>query len=715
MAINIEVPDFNYSGYYYPQLLESLITYMRTNAPEITDENPHEPFIQLLRAFALVGHYSSVLMDVIANENYIATAKFLDSLQAHAQLVDFQLRQAVPAQAELVAPLTKVFSTDTDLILPGSLFETEPIENEDPISFELIDGYTLKATNRVERVYAKEGVVWSSDFSTQANTGSSPFTPWSSPAPGDELYIGHSTCLWGQLDIVLTTPAADINGVWEYYDGVWRDMHPSSVINNGPYLTIDLTSLLGTDNRAGTTVRIELVETEDYEELSSQWVGGKNIAYTTGVLGQIAPSIDPNDYLVGTPWNELPDIADGSSDFTLDGSVTYTFPKTLNDDWVKATIQNFTGYWLRYRIISVGGGPTSPSIDRLRIDQGDQYIAFDVAQGEPAEDVPLGSSDGSANQSFNLGQYPLVEGGLIVEVDEGAGFEEWTQVTSFINSTAATKDFRLDVAADDIATIIFGDGTYGKIPATGTNNIRAYYRINAVDDGNVGSNRITRNKTGVAYLSEVYNPFPASGWRAKDGADEEALNNLRREIPASLRALGRAVSVYDVEHLAQRWTTDDGAMPIYRAHCIEEGYGAKTIEIIVVGANGAALPGSVLEALELYFNGNQDEFVYGVLIINHEAYATNYTPKIINIEVEVTGGTQTAVETALAALLTPLALDADGDWRWRLGGVVPRSLIVSAIHEDQRVTNVNLIQPATDVLLGARELPALGTVTITML
>ena len=65
-GVNIEIPDFDFSGFYYPEILEALIQFKRTNVPELTDESQFEPFIQFLRANALVGHLNNTLVDLVA-------------------------------------------------------------------------------------------------------------------------------------------------------------------------------------------------------------------------------------------------------------------------------------------------------------------------------------------------------------------------------------------------------------------------------------------------------------------------------------------------------------------------------------------------------------------------------------------------------------------------------------------------------------------------
>lgn len=712
MATEVRVPDFNFTGYYYAQWLDALISYMRQNVPSITDENPYEPFIQLLRAFALVGHYNGVLIDITAREVFLPTARIFESFTHFAALTGYDLRLATPAQARLIARLTRTFSTPTLLIPTGALFATEATGTEVALIFETQEDVNIERTDEINRAFSEEAGAYSANNAANVSTSGPTFTPWATPAAGDKLYLAHSDILLDKLRFTLTTPGADLIGVWEYYDGEWRDNHPGSVTNLGASLEFNLNDLLGTSDRSGATVRVEYAPTGAFEDVVTTYSGGVNKA-TTGFLGQTMPSTDANDYVVGALWKELDPVTDGTNGLTQSGDLDFTVPE---EDWQEGSVNSLGGYYIRYRIISVGGAPVSPVIDLVEITEGNQYVAWEATQGQTVTDDPLGSSTGEPNQVFILSRSPVAEGEIVVEVDEGAGYQVWTEVDSFINSTPASRHFRKRVDAEDAVSIIFGDGDFGKIPQAGADNIRATYRIDASDDGNVGARTITVNRTGVAYIASVRNPLQATGWKPRDGADDAALNQLRILIPADLRTLGRAITPADAEYLANQWIDSDGTSPVVRSLAIEEAFGPKTIEIVVVGSAGGLLTADQRGRLETYFNGDPEEDIDGVLVMNHEATVTNYEPKTIDIDVEVEGGSQTAVETAVAALISPLALKADGTYQWEFGGEVPRSQIIAAIHEsDPAIVKVNLITPATDVSLATRELPTLGTLTVTMI
>ncbi len=652
------------------------------------------------------------MIDITAREIFLPTARIFESFTHFAALTGYDLRLATPAQARLIARLTRVFTT-TSLVIPlGAIFATEATGQEVAKIYETLADVSVARTDEVNRVFSEEAGAYGSNQASKVITAGPTFTPWTTPAAGDKLYIAHSDILLDKISFTLTTPGADLSGVWEYYDGEWRDDQPNSVTDLGGSLEFNLNDLLGTADRSGATVRVEYTPTGAFEDVVTTYSGGVNKA-TTGLLGQTTPSTDINDYVVGALWKEFENVSDGTLDLTQSGDLGFSFPE---EDWQDGSINGLGGYYVRYRIISVGGAPVSPVIDLVEIANGNQYIAWDVTQGQTITDDPLGSSTGEPNQVFVLSQSPVAEGEIVVEVDEGAGYQVWTEVESFINSTPVSRHFRKRVDAEDAVSIIFGDGDFGKIPQAGSNNIRATYRIDASEDGNTGAGTITVNRTGVSYIASVRNPLQATGWKPRDGADDAALNQLRILIPADLRTLGRAITPADAEFLANQWVDSDGTSPVIRSLAIEEAFGPKTIEIVVVGSAGAFLISDQRARLETYFNGDPDAEIDGVIVLNNEATVTNYDQKTIDIDVQVEGGSQSAIETAITALISPVALKSDGTYQWEFGGEVPRSQIIAAIHEsDSAVVKVNLITPASDVSLAVRELPVLGTLTVTMI
>jgi hypothetical protein len=178
-----------------------------------------------------------------------------------------------------------------------------------------------------------------------------------------------------------------------------------------------------------------------------------------------------------------------------------------------------------------------------------------VTQGETVQDEVLGSSDGSALQSYPLKKQPLtylpssdpesvspVQSTLKVTVN---GLQ-WVEQPTLSESGPTGQDFT--AAQDDSGqtTVTFGDGIDGMRPPTGTNNVHARYRVGLGSSGNVPAAGVQQLLDSLAGLQQVTNPQPTIG-----GSDPESLSGIRTNAPASVRTFDRAVSTEDYAALAR--------------------------------------------------------------------------------------------------------------------------------------------------------------------
>lgn len=812
----IEIPSFAFSGQYYPEILSSLIQYQRINVPEITDESDEEPFQQLLRAYALVGHLNNVLLDVSANESLLPTSRLLESVRGHLALIDVILRQATPASVDMILELSKVFTTPIELIPQDSQFATVETEESPQVIYETNESFIIEPSNVPTAVYNfttglieivdnnfdsgdsvtirgiefREGVEWSAgasialslqaladsinnsgatnikdlvyaltdgvskisvirldniiediiiskidnatlnfnvasgEYSSNkaglASTDNTFFDLFpATPKKGDLVYIGHTNVMVNALEWLLNIAGSGLEFVLEFYNGNLEDAQPDEVTNLGSNLEFDITSLLGEDDRSNTVVRVVLSSSGAQETVVSQYIGGKNIIRTKGLLGQSTVSLDEQDYIIGSNWNEVSDLVDDSNKLTEDGKFSFTLPQNQNQNWIKKIINSTNGYWLRLRVISVNV-PTNPNVDRILIDSGKQFVLVEATQGQTVAEQPLGSSNGGDNQEFLLTFKPLIEGTLLLEVDEGSGFQPWNLKENFLSSNSASKDYTLDISANDDVIVKFGNGIQGKIPTPGIDNIRALYRIGADIDGNVGARTITVNKSGISFINRVYNPRQANGWSVKEGSTEQDLARLKIEGPATLRTRERGITVPDMEFLATKFIDSNGSNLVARALGIEETFGVKTVELVVVGFGGALLTEVQREELETFFNGDKTQGIKPVILANHEATVVNYSPKEIDVDATVIGGNAEEISNAITALLNPEATFTDGvTKRWRFNQAIPLSVINSVIFEVDPVSikKVTLSIPQAvgdEVPIAQRELPLARTITVTV-
>lgn len=709
----VQVPSFEFSAFYYPQLLEALMVYKRINVPELTDESNEEPSVQFLRMFALVGHLNNVLIDLVANESTLPTAQLPETIRNMLRLIDYELSPATPGATDLIYRLGKVFNTSFQLVPDGAQASTRRSGDDPVVYFEALTGILISRTDQLGACFVEGAPDVFTTRTTEVNAG----TNFIATTPvGCALYLGHDTIMWDKVNLVVAAVSPVTIGVWEYFDGDVNDTRPTDVTNiGGGQLRFDLTALLGTSNRAGARVRIRLNTTTAFEDVASTWNGSANVA-TTSLLGQSSPSLVEADYTVGSDWQEVTALTDGTLLLDQTGDVAFTLPQSVTQNWTKTTINGFTGYFLRFRTVTAAVG-TGPTLGRVRIDTGKQYTLAPVHQGRSVTAETLGSSNGTPNQKFATAQSNFILDSQEVRVDG----ETWVKVDDFLESGPAAKVYRIELSEGDIAKIIFGDGVQGGIPPIGQANVVCDYRFGAGDNGNVGANTIVVDKQGLTFVEAIYNPRTATGWAEAEAASDESLAKAKIAGPASLRTKEVAIGPDDLVTLAMAYKDSGGSKPVGRAKAIEESFGPKTIELVCVGTGGTLISNQQLDDLTTYFNGDDTALppIPKRIVANQEATCTNFSPLAVDVVATVYAPDDIIAQQVinqLAAVLQPESLKEDGQtYTWDFGASIPRSRIIHEIFRtDARISNVVLASPAADVPLGARELPTAGTFSITM-
>ena len=706
----ISVPDVNYAAIYYADFLEQLRNFHRRTQQKISDENIHEPYIHLERAFALVGHHNAVLADIIAGESMFSTLALRESLKSHLKLIGESLQEAYPSTAELIGKLTQEFLNGEKLIDALSQFSTK---ESDPIIFESQAASYLGAdTDGLSHVFGWNGTVFTPNHAAEAKTpGGTPFNLWpGTPAANWAIYLGHKDLMWNRLDIALASLASGIFGVWEYADDELEDDAPDDLTVNPGNLTFELTSLLGSLDRSGAWVRITYLPSGVYDEAFSTFVGGKNVVTTSGFLGQVTPSTALSDYAVGVEWNPIDVTENEVFDFTADGKIVFDLPKTVYKNWTKKTIDNVEAFWLRYRIVSAAA-PVSPTFNQIKFTQGDRFPVWQVVQGRTISRV-IGRSNGLPSQVFTLADTPYIQDSLTIKV---AG-QDYVEVDDFLLSQSISRHFTVNVNVDGQVKITFGDGENGKIPPL-AEDINATYRIGAGRDGNVGANTVTANLSGASYLLDITNPRTAAGWIQKEGYDDADIARLKIEKPKGLRVSDTAAGPSDAEILVVNdYQSLGGSKPVIRAKAIEEGRGPKTILLLVCGAGGAYLSTDVLTDIYNWFNG-----IGGYkkrIIANHWLYVENYLGRNVPVTgtIETPSGTtldtrdalKESVTNAIINFLSPVRLLSDGvNWQWSWGDKIALSQIITEMTDVNQslVRKCTLTLPAGDTVLAPKELP----------
>lgn len=166
----------------------------------------------------------------------------------------------------------------------------------------------------------------------------------------------------------------------------------------------------------------------------------------------------------------------------------------------------------------------------------------------------VGTSDGTPNQVFELGETPVVDNSVEVYVQNGPKYTKWKQVQHIIDSGPTDQVFYISTDSSNTVYVNFGDGVSGAIPLNFA-SIRVNYTVGGGVLGNVSPGILTsidyvpglsdNDLIALQSIITVTNPAAAVG-----GSDPESLAQIRYSAPLTLRANTRAVTLQDFNSLA---------------------------------------------------------------------------------------------------------------------------------------------------------------------
>lgn len=194
----------------------------------------------------------------------------------------------------------------------------------------------------------------------------------------------------------------------------------------------------------------------------------------------------------------------------------------------------------------------------------------------------LGSSDGTVDQAFAVSTPPVIEPTVWVDelsvLSEGgretlqaqwpdrtdqqtdatgdpvAFWVQWERQPDLLDSGADDRHYTVDPIA---GTVSFGDGSRGKIPPRGTDNVRATYATGGGAAGNVPVDTVAGFQQSIAFVDSVTNPLAGAA-----GAAAEPTAAVTDRAADQLRDRNRAVAPADFERIAL-----DASRKLARARC----------------------------------------------------------------------------------------------------------------------------------------------------
>lgn len=722
----------DYTGLYFDDLLDAFNEALRDELPEYKETDPKDPLVALGRLEAFDGHRRSAQLDHHASE--LAVSRFLlrSSGVELAQRAGHRVSADSPAVADILCDIQGVPGVGAELLPALATFTAEGDDVVERVLFESQEGAVANIALTLLNI--------ADDGGTQAAATTSAHTPWAAgPEVGDAVYVGHALLQFDSVAIAQGTPGSDYTTRWEYYDGGFRTAPPSSVVDNGDgTVTLAVTPLIGSAQCGGLSVRVKCVATGSEEVRTVVYTGGVNTITTATQLGQTAVSTAVGDYELSTDWIPLTAIEQApassyTASWTLPAEVTSTTAlagqthTSFNHRWQRTTINGTEGYWVRERVVAVGGSESAPAnyLASIGADPTWTLRVVSARQGETVSDL-LGTSTGAAFESFELQRSPFIEGsvsGITVGSDP-----DWSTVESLYYSDGNDKHARVIEDPDGSLALEFGDGTNGAIPPSGR-SVAATYRVGARVNGNVGAGAITAGGGSSTWLTNIRNPHPASGWRARDGDDEPGIERLRRVITGAVRAGGsvpkRVVTADDAEWAAvNAFATADGRKPFARVIAVPQGAGYKTLSLVCVGSGGTAPTAADLAELEVWLNGETVglQRFGGLSPANQRYVPVAYTPLAMAFTLTIEVASRWAhlasarAAAALRAAASPLATYDNGDYRWTVGQRLTDAAWKGVLGEAgiTGLVDVTYTAPSFPITLAAMELPSFSSATITV-
>ncbi|HPD17881.1 MAG TPA: baseplate J/gp47 family protein [Planctomycetota bacterium] len=370
---------------------------------------------------------------------------------------------------------------------------------------------------------------------------------------------------------------------------------------------------------------------------------------------------------------------------------------------------------LYFRLAAALPGPlTIPKHTRCRAttDQGnvDFATAEDLAIAAGALDGMVGAvqgvpseegftTDGTQGQVFHLAAKDIAQGSIEVWV----GGVKWTEVRTFYESTPADAHYILATDALDQTSVTLGDGQYGLLPPGGQ-AVAAKYLKTLGAGGNIGKRLVNALLDPVYFQGEQAKLTVTNIQVASNGNSREQLDHARRQAPAELASLWRAVTKADYIALAEGYPGVAKAQVLDVNNCLNMGY---YHVCVVIAPDGGGLPSQLLKNQVLAFLNERK-----LLTVTVHVKDPVYVPMNIDADIYVLRNYDRfeVLDVVLGKVRDTLAFD-----NVRFGQDIYFSDLVALIDGVEGVSHVVMRRPTRDISIAAGELAVEGTTNITAL
>lgn len=299
--------------------------------------------------------------------------------------------------------------------------------------------------------------------------------------------------------------------------------------------------------------------------------------------------------------------------------------------------------------------------------------------GETRNQIFGGGDSAKKMQTFTLQHAPLTftsaptPAGVVSTLAVRVNDVLWHESDTFIGATPSSRIFVTRTADDGKVSVIFGNGREGALVPTGIDNVRGVYRSGIGISGNARALQIATAISRPLGVRDVINPIAASG-----GADPEKRDDARRNIPVSLQAMGRVVSVRDFADFARTFAG------INKASAVVLSDGRRRVVHLTVGGAG-----------DVEIDANSD--LYRNLVEALRKFGDPYQPFVVDPreKIVIAGSANVRIHpdylwTSVAPRIRERLLDVFSYDRRDFGQVVFPAEVIAAIQNVEGVAYVDL-------------------------
>jgi len=310
------------------------------------------------------------------------------------------------------------------------------------------------------------------------------------------------------------------------------------------------------------------------------------------------------------------------------------------------------------------------------------WLAMNVVRASHGATIAetVGNGDGTiAFQRLALAKQPVtylpaeVPGGLASTLRVYVDGVARAEVAGLYGHSAHDPVVATETRPDGVTEICFGDGAdMAARASTGVGNVQATYRVGSGLAGRVGAGRLNALLAKPAGVRSATNPLPSEG-----GADPEPADQARNNAPASVRALGRGVSLRDLADLLVGTGLVTEAQAIWLWNGLD-----RMIHITVTAPLGAPLGADVLTTLGRSLDAARDTSHVLRIADSTKVPVTVRASVVIDARVEKPAAVLAAVDAVVRNRLDPN--------RSGLGGAVAGSDIIAGCAAVPGVIGVDL-------------------------